>query len=487
MSLRVRLFLSHAAVILIGVGALTVALLLLLRQVELRRVQRQLGTAATFVTRFNQLSAPTDTPEVQTARLNQLAQDQRARVLLLDAKGAVTYDSVANQKAAIKGKSLPLGTVILTDNPKPNNSAVGEFYDGLNRHFTFSAVRLTGNATDLATWLVLAQVQNGGPLVSVLDEIMTPVLESVGIALVIAAVAAALIARSIARPIQTVAAGARALAVGDYAKRVSVRGPSEIKQLAADFNHMAGQVQSTQQVERDLVANISHELKTPLTSIQGFAQAIRDGDVPDPESVRNAARIIYDEAERLRRLVSGLLDSARMESGEMRMAMAVVQLNDVVQSCVTRLQPRAQAAGVTLSGMLAPTLPPVAADGDRLAQVLTNLVDNALKYTSPGGKVTVETKLIRRKDSGEDNIEISVADTGSGILAEDLPHVFERFYQADKSRSTSASSGAGLGLSIVKQIVDAHGGQIVAQSVPNLGTHMTIWLPVKAAVPTGLV
>ena len=473
MSLRLRLFLSHAAVVMIGVGVLALSLLLLLRQVEVRRVQRQLGTAAALVTRFSRLSAPNDTPQRLANRLNNLAQDQRGRVLLLDANGEVTFDTSQKDKASMLGKTLPLSATIDTANAVPASSAVGEFRDGQNKRFAYAAVRTPANTSETATWFVLAQQQNGGPLLNVLDEISTPVFESVGIALIVAAIAAALIARSIAQPIQTVAASAKALAAGNYAERVNVNGPSEIKQLAADFNHMAGQVQGAQQAERDFVANVSHELKTPLTSIQGFAQAIRDGDVPDADSTKNAARIIFDEAERLRRLVGGLLDSARIESGEMRMAFASVQVNDIAQSCLDKLQPRAQQVGVALSASLAPNVPAITADGDRLAQVLTNLIDNSLKHTGDNGKVTVETKLVRRKDSGANMVEVSVADTGSGIPPEDLPHVFERFYQADKSRSTGVGiSSAGLGLAIVKQIVEAHGGQIVAQSVPGLGTRM---------------
>ena len=486
MSLRLRLFLSHAVIMMIGVVVLAVALLLLLRQVEVRRVQRQLGTAATLVTRFSRLTTTNananDTPQRLMNRLTQLAQDQRGRVLLLDDSGTVTFDSAQKDKASMMGKPLSLSTTVDTSNAVPETSAVGEFRDPQNRRYTYAAVQTPTNARDTAGWFVLAQPQTGGPLLNVLDEITTPVLESVVIALVVAAIVAVFVARSIAQPIQNVAVGAKALAAGNYSQRVAVSGPAEMRELAADFNEMAAQVQGARQTERDFVANVSHELKTPLTSIQGFAQAIRDGAVADADGTQNAARIIFDEADRLRRLVGGLLDSARIESGELRMAFGAVQVNDIVQMSVLKLQPRAQAADVSLAHILAGNVPPITADGDRLAQVLTNLIDNALKHTPTGGKVTVETKLITRKESSARVVEISVADTGSGIPPEDLPHVFERFYQADKSRSANAnaSGSAGLGLSICKQIVEAHTGQIMAQSVLGLGTRMTVWLPTTA-------
>jgi signal transduction histidine kinase len=287
------------------------------------------------------------------------------------------------------------------------------------------------------------------------------------IGLLFGAVAAALVARSIAKPIQHVSEAARAISAGDYSQRVKVDSPFEVKQLADDFNHMVERVKSAQQTERDFVANVSHELKTPLTSIQGFAQAIRDGDASDTQ---HAASIIFDESTRLQRLVNTLLDSARIESGAAQMSKNSLDINDVASACVTKLQPRAQEAGLTLSAQLAGGLPKIVGDGDRLAQVLTNLIDNAIKHTERG-KVTVETKAVKN------GVEIGVSDTGGGIPPDDLPHIFDRFYQADKSRS--GGKGSGLGLAICKQIVDAHGGKIDAQSVMGLGTRVAVWLPEK--------
>jgi two-component system sensor histidine kinase ResE len=250
-----------------------------------------------------------------------------------------------------------------------------------------------------------------------------------------------------------------------------------VQQLAGDFNDMAAQVQSARQIERDFVANISHELKTPLTSIQGFAQALRDDDVTDDAGRQRAAQIIFAEADRMKLMVNELLDSARLESGELRMNFSVLSMNEIVQTCIYQMQPRADAAGVTIEANLANELPAITADGDRLLQVLTNLLDNALKHTPSGGNIIVETRTAQRSvnaKAGQPGVEISVSDNGAGIPPEDLPHIFERFYQADKSRS---AGGSGLGLAICKQIVEAHAGQISAQSALGMGTRVMVWLP----------
>jgi signal transduction histidine kinase len=473
-----RLFLSHAIVMLIGVLVLALALLVLLRQGETRRIQRQLSIAASTVNRIGRLVQINDTRERLIERLNRLGQDQRARILLLNAGGVVTVDSAPNPQVSMVGNTLPLDEFLQTGTTTSETPAIGEFRDPSGRRFTYAAVQTQTNRRDLAHWVVLSSPVNNGVVLGLLDDISAPILQALLLALVSAAIAAALIARSIAKPIQRVAVGAQALAQGDYSKRVTVAGPVEVRQLADDFNQMAAQVQQVRQSERDFVANVSHELKTPLTSIQGFAQAIRDGDVVDADATRNAARIIYEEADRLRRMTSGLLDSARLESGDLRMVLGAVQLNDLARSCVDKLAPHASSTGVGLHAVLAPNLPALTGDGDRLAQVLMNLLDNALKHTSSGGTVTVGTQLATRRGISGQWIELSVADTGQGIHPDDIPHIFERFYQADKSRSTGHTSGsAGLGLSICKQIVEAHRGQIVAQSVPGLGTRMTVWLP----------
>lgn len=480
MSLRLRLFLSHALVVLIGLAVLFVALLLLLRQVEMRRLQRQLGTTAAAVSRFGRALPINETnPSRLLDRLRRFSQDQRARVLLLDASGQVTFDSAPAQQGNMEGERVALNNTVATNNIVPEDSAVGEFRDRAGQRWLFAAAPTSPNTNRADTsWLALAQPANNATLAAVVDELGLPLVQALLIALIISAVMAALVARSIAKPIQQVAAGAQAFAKGNYAQRVPTNGPSEVQQLAGDFNDMATQVQQARQTERDFVANISHELKTPLTSIQGFAQAMRDGDVTDAAGTQRAAQIIYEEADRMKRMVNDLLDSARLESGELNLSRSTVRLNEIAQTCVGKIQPRAEAAGVVLEAKLAGDLPDIIADGDRLLQVVSNLIDNALKHTERGGKVTVETRIAQHKPSAKESlsgVEISVSDSGAGIPPEDLPHIFDRFYQVDKSRS---AGGAGLGLAICKQIVEAHAGHISAQSVLGMGTRVSVWLPI---------
>jgi signal transduction histidine kinase len=236
---------------------------------------------------------------------------------------------------------------------------------------------------------------------------------------------------------------------------------------------MTGQLQSTQQAQRDFLANVSHELRTPLTSIQGFAQALLDGAAATPEAIQRSAGIIFGEADRMRRLVDGLLDLARLDSGLRALTLAPVDLRGLLTGAAEKFSLRANAGSVTLAADLPPTLPAITGDADRLAQVVANLLDNALKHTPAGGRVTLSAS------ASPTSVEISVSDTGPGIPAEDLGRIFERFYQVDKSRAHSA--GLGLGLAISREIVEAHGGRLRAESVTGLGSRFTVELPLPAA------
>jgi signal transduction histidine kinase len=294
---------------------------------------------------------------------------------------------------------------------------------------------------------------------------------------------ALLIAGSVSSPLRRLATAANAIAEGDYDHRVAVQGPTEVQELAQNFNSMAEQVKASQQSQRDFLANVSHDLKTPLTSIQGYAQAIADGAASNPDSVRRSAGIIRDEAQRMSRMVTELLDLARIESGQIVMQQEAVHLNVVLRDCANRLVLRAQQAGIKLEAQVPDDLPVITGDGDRLAQVFTNLLDNALKHTSEGGKVSVAARsvtgssIVRRGKTWPAGVEVVVSDNGSGIPPEDLSRVFERFYQVDKSRQRGG--GLGLGLSIVKQIVEAHHGIIHAESVVGIGSRFVVTLPLS--------
>ena len=325
-------------------------------------------------------------------------------------------------------------------------------------------------------WLLLAVQRPVVPFLTILgDELMLPVLEAAIVALIISLLVAFWLARSIGGPLQQVVMASRRMPAKD-ARAVVTKGPREVQELARAFNEMNNRVQTSQRSQREFVANVSHELKTPLTSVQGFAQAILDGTAGTPEAQKQAAQVIYDESGRMHRMVLDLLDLARLDAGNIDLQLGSVDLKGLLDSITAKFAPQASAAQVSIH-VQASGLPPITGDGDRLAQVFTNLLENALKFTSPGGHITLQAIPVK------DGVQVEVTDTGTGIPPEARPHIFERFYQADPSRQGGKHHGAGLGLTIVKEIVEAHGGKISVQSQPGAGSTFTITLPLHSQTP----
>jgi signal transduction histidine kinase len=307
-----------------------------------------------------------------------------------------------------------------------------------------------------------------------------PILGAAVVALIISLLVAFWLARWIGNPLQRVVAASRAMPSAET-KPVALHGPREVQELTHAFNEMNTRVLDSQKSQREFVANVSHELKTPLTSVQGFAQAILDGTADSPDSRQQAARIIYDEAGRMHRMVVDLLDLARLDAGTLELQHEAIDLPGLLNNIAERFGLQAQGAGVTLH-VEAASLPTVMGDGDRLAQVFTNLVDNAIKNTPAGGQITI------RSSQADPEVQVEVEDSGNGIPPEALAHIFERFYQADPSRPGGNKHGTGLGLAIVKEIVNAHGGKISVRSKwqPVLdgngvsGSTFTVILPLTA-------
>ena len=311
------------------------------------------------------------------------------------------------------------------------------------------------------------------PIVNIFaDQFLLPIVEGGVIAFLLSLVLAYVLSRWVADPLQQVVVAARNYPSEDM-QPVNPQGPHEVQDLTRAFNSMIARVESSQQSQRDFVANVSHELKTPLTSIQGFAQAILDDTADTPEARKQAAQIIYNESARMHRMALDLLDLARLEAGTADLKMSAVDVAVLLHSIVEKFSPQAIKAGVALQVDIPGQLPVLIADGDRLAQVFTNLVDNALKFTPANGQVTLSAK----KAGAE--MELSVTDSGVGVESEALSRLFDRFYQVDVSRSRGRgeSHGAGLGLAIVKEIVQAHGGKIGVRSRVGHGTTFTIQLP----------
>ncbi len=242
------------------------------------------------------------------------------------------------------------------------------------------------------------------------DELFTPIVQGGVIALLLSLILAFILSRWVADPLQQVVVAARNYP-SDELKPVSPRGPREVQDLTRAFNSMVKRVHTSQQSQRDFVADVSHELKTPLTSIQGFAQAILDDTADTPEARKQAAQIIYEELGRMHRMALDLLDLARLEAGTADLKMSQVDMGVLIRGIVEKFTLRAQKAHVTLQANVPDDLPSLIGDGDRLAQVFTNLVDNALKFTPPNGRV-----ILSAKQAGAE-MEISIADTGMGVDA----------------------------------------------------------------------
>jgi two-component system phosphate regulon sensor histidine kinase PhoR len=230
------------------------------------------------------------------------------------------------------------------------------------------------------------------------------------------------------------------------------------------------QVRRLETVRRDFISNISHELRTPLASLKALADTLHDGALEDPPAARRFVERMEVEVDALAQMVQELLELSRIESGQVGFEIAPVAVADVVRPPVERLRPQAERAELRLDLDLPPDLPRVLADAERVQQVVTNLVHNAIKFTPPGGTVVVSAWT----QEDEDEVIISVRDTGVGIPADDLPRIFERFYKADRARS---GGGTGLGLAIAKHIVLAHGGRIWAESVEGRGSTFYVALP----------
>ena len=263
------------------------------------------------------------------------------------------------------------------------------------------------------------------------------------------------------------AAAARSMARGDYRRRVRVRSRDEVGQLAEGFNRMASEMEGLERLRRDLVANVSHELKTPISAIRAHLENLQDGvEQPDPALLAAMVR----QSERLSGLVDQLLDLSRLESGDVPLKLEPVHVRPLVDQVASEIEVARSARAIRLENLVASDLPPIQADRERIHQVLFNLLDNACRFSPPGSAVTV--RAIRLNGS----FEVVVEDDGPGIPQEHLARVFERFYRVDPARSRE-DGGTGIGLAIAKSVVEAHGGTIWAES-PGNGARFRFVLPV---------
>lgn len=476
MSIRTRLILTYFFIILLTLGIVAASLLVILQNLQ-RDVQlARLGDAVIplSIQARTLLESNTAPKEIITRLAPQTG--NLGTLLLVNDKGAVLADSTNN----FLNRNLRLNPLNRPENPR--SFVWGTIPRPLPGRTLLYAAISTGPINAQSYYVAIAQPEQN--VLTLLDEIGISLGIAGGITLVVSLIVALVLARSIAKPITRLAQATEAIAQGDYAHRVPAQGRDEISALGSRFNAMAEQVQGARQMEKDFLANVSHELKTPLTSIQGFSQAILDGAVSDWDGVKRAAQTIFAETGRMSRLIGDLLTIARLESGQLGLVHEKVELSELLPRWVERMQPRAREKNETLVALIDP-LPAITGDAGRLEQVVGNLVDNAIKYSPAGAAVTVSAKkesytpMTRRRAPETlptEWVTIAVHDTGEGIPAEDLPRLFERFYRGDKAR---VAGGTGLGLAIANEIIAAHGGRITVQSEMGKGSTFTVHLPVK--------
>ncbi len=288
-------------------------------------------------------------------------------------------------------------------------------------------------------------------------------------AVVVALLLSLVFSRGVVKPLRAMMTASHRIADGRYEERVEVRGSDELAQLAARFNVMAEKLQQVEAMRRQLIGDVSHELRTPLTAIKGSMEGLMDGVLPANEETYSQ---IHAEADRLNRLVDDLQELSRVESGAYQLDIRPLDMAAGAQTVVKRLGHQFEERHIALQVDMPASLPRVLADEDRLVQVLTNLVGNAMQYTPEGGSVRVVAT------PGNVAVTVAVRDTGIGIPAEHLSHIFDRFYRVDKSRSRRAGGGSGIGLTIARALVEAQGGRIWVESAgAEQGSTFSFTLP----------
>jgi len=351
------------------------------------------------------------------------------RLILTDARGTVVADTLGEwlgkqltaedllNGAAIVVKNIQVGTLIVTPNEiSGSGSLSSDFLTSANQAIVSSAIIAGGIALILGMALFL----------------------------------------QITSPLRQLKKATAAIAAGDLSQRVNIRSGDEFGELGYTFNRMAENLDKAETQRRHMVADVAHELRTPLAAIQGTLEGMQDGILPLDEEQLTA---LYTETMLLNRLVGDLRLLSLAEAGQLQLERQETQPGSLIENLVERAKPQAEQKDIRLVAQLEANLPPTWLDSDRITQVLNNLIGNALHYTPAGGVITVQAGLL----AGGTALQIAVSDSGPGIAAEDLPYIFDRFYRADKSR-TRGSGGSGLGLAIVKQLVEAHGGTVKAES-----------------------
>jgi signal transduction histidine kinase len=360
--------------------------------------------------------------------------------------------------------------VVIADS---RNESLGQKLDQLELN---RGIAVVVDGSRAGTVLAAPETIGGAPAREFLTSVNAAIFKSMVVAGIIALFLGSLLFIQITAPLRQLQKAAGSIADGDLSTRVDVKSNDELGDLAYSFNNMAESLADAESQRKQLAADVAHELRTPLAAIQATLEGMQDGVLPaNQEQIAS----LHSETLLLNRMVDDLRLLSQAEAGKLAMAFRPVSPGPLVRRVIDQFQPLALQQKVDLEMEIQDDLPEIRADSDRIAQVMNNLVSNALHYTPGSGKIHVYV----RKELSENSVVFSVADTGPGISAGDLPNVFNRFYRADKSRSR-VSGGSGLGLSIVKQLVEAHGGNVTAESPvfpedgqPQIGTRFTFTIP----------
>lgn len=489
-SVRTRLLLTMAVVVLVALG--TIALVATNSvQVEFQRYidqdaeryQSLVGLVGTYSTQS------TSTTQL---RLEAIAQNYGERILLADAGGEILADSegafAGQSVAGIPPEMAMVLYVGMDERPVSPLFAIPAGQDFMMaapaaplaviqapvvRQTKWSQNIMAQDAQPGVPIFFSARIGEGDPMADPIETVfINSVTRSLWLAVAVAGVAAVgltlMLSRGIIVPIEALTRAASQLEKGDLSQRVVIQGKDEIGRLAHAFNAMADGLMQLEQGRRQMVTDVAHELRTPLSNIRGYLEAVQDGLAqPDPEVIAS----LHEEAMVLTRLVDDLQELSLAEAHHLTLVRQPVALKPLVE----RVVQSAQGAGMGSAPIyvrIPDTFPFIEADPERLSQVVRNLVANALRYTPANGEIGIAAREL------ENGVEVLVKDTGSGIASNHLPHIFDRFYRADPARAR-ATGGAGLGLAIVKHLVELHGGYITVVSEVGEGTTFAVRLPLR--------